>query len=114
MLYFCSSLCTAAEVEAGEELVQRSADAIRQAYADTDPDLREALDGGQPYPCINISVSFDGTWQKRGFTSLYGVGICIDVLTGLVIDYHVLSCLCGQHQEASSCRTGCLESQSCS
>ncbi|KAL8578669.1 hypothetical protein ACOMHN_007127 [Nucella lapillus] len=31
MLYFCSSLCTAAEVEAGEELMQRSADAIRQA-----------------------------------------------------------------------------------
>ncbi|KAL8561277.1 hypothetical protein ACOMHN_047132 [Nucella lapillus] len=61
---------TAAEVEAGEELMQRSADAIRQAYADTDPDLRETLDGGQPYPCINISVSFDGTWQKRGFTSV--------------------------------------------
>ncbi|KAL8573387.1 hypothetical protein ACOMHN_032402 [Nucella lapillus] len=85
---------TAAEVEAGEELMQRSADAIRQAYADTDPDPWEALDGGQPYPCIDISVSFDRTWQKRGFTSLYGVGICIDVLTGLVIDYHVLSKYC--------------------
>ena len=81
-------------MEAGEDLLQRSADAIRQAYADTDPELQEALNGGPPYPCIDISVSFDGTWQKRGFTSLYGVGVCIDVLTGLVIDYHVLSKYC--------------------
>ena len=81
-------------MEAGEELLQRSADAIRQAYADTDPELRKALNGGAPYPCIDISVSFDGTWQKRRFTSLYGVGVCIDMLTGLVIDCHVLSKYC--------------------
>ena len=40
---------------------------------------------------VLTSVSFDGTWQKRGFTSLYGVGMRTDVLTGLIIDYHVLS-----------------------
>ncbi|GBN50321.1 hypothetical protein AVEN_71538-1 [Araneus ventricosus] len=39
----------------------------------------------------NISVSYDGTWQKRGHTSLYGIGIVVDVLTGLVIDYEILS-----------------------
>lgn len=43
---------------------------------------------------INISVSFDGTWHKRGFTSKYGIGVCIDVLTGLVIDFEVLSSYC--------------------
>ena len=32
--------------------------------------------------------------MKRGFTSLYGVGVCIDVLTGLVIDFEVLSKYC--------------------
>jgi len=44
--------------------------------------LREDADA-----VINISVSFDGTWQKRGFTSHYGIGVCIDIFTGLVIDY---------------------------
>lgn len=43
---------------------------------------------------IDITVSYDGTWQKRGHTSLYGIGIVIDVLTGLVIDYEVLSKYC--------------------
>ena len=38
-----------------------------------------------------ICVSYDGTWMKRGFTSQYGVGVAIDTLTGLVIDYEVMS-----------------------
>ena len=59
-----------------------------------DPELWEALNGGPPYPCIDISVSFDSTWQKLGFTSLSGVCMCFDVLTGLVIDYHALSKYC--------------------
>ena len=70
-------------------MLARSAEAVREAYADTDPHLREAINRGEN-PIIDIRVSFDGTWQKRGFTSLYGVGICIDVLTGYVVDYVVL------------------------
>ena len=73
--------------------MKRSADAVRAAYADTDPDVKEALDA-DPDAVIDIGVSFDGTWQKRGFTSLYGVGVCIDVMTGLVVDYELLSKYC--------------------
>lgn len=40
---------------------------------------------------LDITVSYDGTWQKRGFTSKYGIGYCIEVLTGLVIDFEILS-----------------------
>lgn len=32
--------------------------------------------------------------KKRGFTSHYGIGVCIDILTGLVIDFEVLSFYC--------------------
>ncbi|GFX94642.1 uncharacterized protein TNCV_3088711 [Trichonephila clavipes] len=39
---------------------------------------------------LDITVSFDGSWQKRGYKSLYGIGV-IDLLTGLVIDYEILS-----------------------
>ncbi|XP_076462944.1 uncharacterized protein LOC143295248 [Babylonia areolata] len=84
---------TAAEIESGSTLLECTAATIRQAYAETVEDLQEALDKGEN-PVINISVSYDGTWQKRGFTSLYGVGICINILTGLIIDYCVLSKYC--------------------
>ncbi|GFU30938.1 uncharacterized protein TNCV_1406491 [Trichonephila clavipes] len=40
---------------------------------------------------LDITVSFDGSWQKWGYTSLYGIGVVIDLLTGLVIDYEILS-----------------------
>lgn len=66
---------------------------VRAAYAEVDPDIADALSTGD-VPVIDITVSFDGTWMKRGYTSLYGVGICIDVLTGLVVDFAVLSKYC--------------------
>lgn len=43
---------------------------------------------------LDIAVSFDGTWHKRGHTSKHGVGIVIDVTTGLAIDFHVASTYC--------------------
>ena len=82
-----------AEIVSGGDMLVRSAAAVREAYADTDLDLREAINRGEN-PIIDISVSFDGTWQKRGFTSLYGVSISTDVLTGYIVDYVVLSKYC--------------------
>ena len=41
---------------------------------------------------IDITDSYDGSWQKRGFTSHHGVGVAIEVQTGLVIDDEALSC----------------------
>ena len=49
------------------------------------------VDNGQP---VEIAVSFDGTWAKRGFTSLTGVVFVISLDTGEVLDYHVLSKTC--------------------
>ena len=43
---------------------------------------------------LDITVSFDGTWQKRGFSSHHGAGVAIEVQTGLVIDFEVLSTYC--------------------
>jgi hypothetical protein len=50
---------------------------------------------------FDIAVSFDGTWHKRGFTSHYGVGVVIEITTGLVIDYEVLSNYCHACQLAA-------------
>ncbi|GFY31639.1 uncharacterized protein TNCV_4199501 [Trichonephila clavipes] len=41
-----------------------------------------------------MSVSYDGTWQKRGHTSNLGLEIIIDILSGLVLDFEVLSKYC--------------------
>lgn len=38
---------------------------------------------------VDAAVSFDGTWAKRGFTSLTGVVFVLSVDTGEVLDYHV-------------------------
>ncbi|GFX84806.1 uncharacterized protein TNCV_125741 [Trichonephila clavipes] len=45
---------------------------------------------------IDITVSYDGTWQKRGHSSMYGIGIVIDILTGLIVDYEILSKYCSE------------------
>ena len=42
----------------------------------------------------DIAVSFDGTWAKRGHTSLYGVVFVLSVDTGEVLDYCIMSKFC--------------------
>ena len=54
---------------------------------DTDSD---GDDGNGGAGVVHITVSFDGTWHKRGFTSNYGVGIVTDVSTGLMLDFEVV------------------------
>ncbi|GBM89998.1 hypothetical protein AVEN_43447-1 [Araneus ventricosus] len=42
----------------------------------------------------NIAVTFDGTWLTRRHTSQIGIGCVIDMRTGYVIDYQVMSKYC--------------------
>ena len=50
---------------------------------------------------LDIAVSYDGTWQKRGYSSHNGAASVIDLLTGLPVDYEVLSNFCSKcsHKE---------------
>ncbi|GFU65027.1 uncharacterized protein TNCV_2852291 [Trichonephila clavipes] len=45
----------------------------------------------------NVLVAIDGTWQKRGHTTLNGVVIAVSVDTGKVIDAEILSRKCSCH-----------------
>ncbi|GFU26992.1 uncharacterized protein TNCV_1151571 [Trichonephila clavipes] len=45
----------------------------------------------------NVPVAIDGTWQKRGHTSLNGVVTAVSVDTGKVIDAEILSRKCSCH-----------------
>ena len=43
---------------------------------------------------VDVAMTTDGTWMKRGYTSLYGVQTAIAWDTGKVLDVHVLSRYC--------------------
>jgi len=45
-------------------------------------------------PILNLTVSSDGSWKKRGFSSLYGVTTLIAYYSGKVIDLIVKSSYC--------------------
>lgn len=60
--------------------------AVRHAHLDEDPTLKPDV--------LDITVSYDGSWHRRGNHSLYGLGAVIDVYTGLVLNYDILSKYC--------------------
>ena len=47
---------------------------------------------------VDIDASFDGTWQRRGYSSLNGVVFAISKDAGQCIDYHVMSKRCSACQ----------------
>ncbi|GFX11739.1 uncharacterized protein TNCV_4340841 [Trichonephila clavipes] len=55
-------------------------------------EIKNAYENGAEI--ADLSVSFDGTWLTRGHTSLIGVGCVIDMLTGYVVDFEVMSKVC--------------------
>ena len=70
-----------------ESILEMARKAVRDEHEIVDPSLCNK-------EIIDIGVSFDGTWHKRGHSSLYCIGSVIDILTGLVIDFTVLSKYC--------------------
>ena len=43
---------------------------------------------------VEVAVSYDGTWSKRGYTANFGVGFIVLVESGEVLDYDFESKLC--------------------
>ena len=70
-----------------DQCYSKAVEAVRAYYCEMDKSLG-------PDSIIPIVVSFDGTWHKRGHSSHYGVGVIIELHTGLVLDSHVVSNYC--------------------
>ena len=64
-----------------------------QVMLSADKELRQAH-LSDPGAAVDVDVSCDGTWQKRGHSSLYGVVLVIAAETGKVLDYEVKSRIC--------------------
>eukprot|EP00794_Sanderia_malayensis_P011448 gene11448-biopygen9129 len=60
----------------------QSREMIQAAYGDVG--IKEDKDG-----ILDIAVSYNGTWQRRGHVSHNGAASTIDLLTGLPIDNEV-------------------------
>ncbi|GFU84609.1 uncharacterized protein TNCV_1686621 [Trichonephila clavipes] len=73
--------------EVKKKMLEMSRQAAREAHVKVVASLKNQK-------IIDVSVSYDGTWQKRGHTSNLGLGIIIDILSGLVLDFEVLSKYC--------------------
>ena len=43
---------------------------------------------------VDTGVTVDGTWQKRGFTSMNGADAAISIDTGRVVDIDIMSRYC--------------------
>ena len=70
-----------------ENIKKQSLTAIMDAYKDIG--VHSDQNG-----ILNIAVSFDGAWQRRGHSSHNGLASVIDLLTGLPVDFEVLSNFC--------------------
>ncbi|GFU36845.1 uncharacterized protein TNCV_3727091 [Trichonephila clavipes] len=66
--------------------------ASENIFAEIHREIKNAFENGAEI--ADLSVSFDGTWLTRGHTSLIGVGCVIDMLTGYVVDFEVMSKVC--------------------
>ncbi|XP_034241620.1 uncharacterized protein LOC117645485 [Thrips palmi] len=70
-----------------QQTLSLAREAVRRAHIEVDPSLADQ-------DVIDIPVSFDGSWPKRGHTSLVGFGAVVDILTGLVVDFELVSKFC--------------------
>ncbi|GFV86728.1 uncharacterized protein TNCV_3964581 [Trichonephila clavipes] len=64
---------------------------ILKLLLDVRKNVREAYGSKNDKDIVDIGVSCIGSWLTRGHTSNIGVGCVIDLLTGFVIDYEVMS-----------------------
>ncbi|CAK9829653.1 hypothetical protein ANTRET_LOCUS6952 [Anthophora retusa] len=96
---FCGMMDLGCElsVRANDGIIQHIHTAVRKMYNDT---CHKAVEEEKQYnekkeqPVTNLKVSGDGSWKKRGFSSLYGVTTLIGYNTGKVIDLLVKSSYC--------------------
>ncbi|GFW69817.1 uncharacterized protein TNCV_1884611 [Trichonephila clavipes] len=72
---------------------KRILNAAKLAYEDSVQNAKEAI-VKMKVKAKNIAVAVDGTWEKRGYTSLNGIVTVTSIDTGKMIDVDILSKYC--------------------
>ena len=80
-------IITAASMQVANDVICEAAETVRCVHRELDPSIDTS-------DFIDLTVSFDGSWMTRGHKSLYGIGCVVEVVTGLVIDFAIVSLYC--------------------
>ena len=84
--------CEKIFVEETEKKMSEAATRLKNVVKNEEPEKVVLWSDGGDVTCISVTV--DGTWQKRGHTSKIGAVFLLSVRTGEVLDYQVLSHVC--------------------
>ena len=71
--------------------MKKSAERLKKKLIQEDPSCK---DMNATTDIFSVAISIDGTWQKRGYSSLLGVVFVISIETGEVLDFEVCSKVC--------------------
>jgi len=93
--------CAAMQLD--QESIRVAGEEMRRKVLTDSPDLA-SLSGP-----VDIEVSVDGTWQRRGYSSLYGVVLAIAAASGKVVDFAVKSRICISCQHHAKLDPNCDE-----
>ena len=74
-----------------KDICEKSITQVQESMMKAREEIREHYEATSEEDVVDILVSCDGTWQKRGFSSLYGAVFVIAYETGKVIDYMMMS-----------------------
>ncbi|GFV17806.1 uncharacterized protein TNCV_3075051 [Trichonephila clavipes] len=78
-----------ASTASSNEIMTASSLKLQQCNEVSNEAIKKSIHG-----IVNCGVSVDGTWQRRGFSSLNGCVSAISVDTGKIIDFETLSQFC--------------------
>ncbi|XP_030849798.1 uncharacterized protein LOC100891291 [Strongylocentrotus purpuratus] len=81
--------------EVCETQMKEAGERVREVVLNANPELNSD-------DVLDVAVSYDGTWHRRGFVSNHGVGIVMSMDTGEVLDREVLSKICKACQSRKS------------
>ena len=77
-----------ASMVAASSLLDNAVEVVRNPY------IERGLSTPTEDGVIDLAVSYDGSWMRRGHNSKYGLGCVIEIETGLVLDFVVMSSYC--------------------
>ena len=95
------AICDATTAVCATKL-QEAVSELKTFLRTADPELEGAS-------VLDVEVTCNGTWAKRGYTSLYGCVFVVSVDTGKVLDFEIMSKYCKSCEVWSKCDPESLE-----
>lgn len=81
-------------VKSYQKTVSTLLNATNEVAEETMKDAANELRGDSTEPAVDVGISADGSWQRRGYSSLNGTFTAISIKTGKIIDCEIMSRYC--------------------